>query len=357
MRVLLATRAFPPDQRGSAPSLLFELWDRLRERHDVRLVAGWRHDPSLLPGDAVAVRRSAGHGLRDRARVDLAVRRAAFTFRPDVLLAWGMEVPTHLAPTVGLLGDPFAGAPSWGRLGPVRRWVWQRRVAAMARAVVPTEEARSRLAKFGVDTSRVSVCWPGIDTARLCPDPAVEPVPREGPLRIVCAARMVSGKAQHVAIEAVKGLGPRLRDRVVLDLVGPAEDPDYVATLVRRSAGAPVHFHHDVPDVAPFFRRAHLAVFPTTLEEPFGFAALEAMACGKPVVHSRSAAAAELCGDLGVAVPAGDVKQLGMAIRSILRDPPRAKELGERGRQLVVERYAWSVAIRRFEVLLQEATR
>lgn len=289
--------------------------------------------------------------------MDLAVRRAALSFRPDVILAWGMEVPTDLAPTVGLLGDPFAGSAPWGRLAPLRRRVWKHRVAAMARAVVPTEAARSRLVKFGVSATGVSVCWPGIDTARLCPDPSVEPMPRGGLLRIVCPARMVPGKAQHVAVEAIKGLSPRLRDRVVLDLVGPAQDADYVATLVRRAAGAPVEFHHDVPDVAPLLRRAHLAVFPTTLEEPFGFGALEAMACGKPIVHSRSAALNELCGDLGIAVPAGDVKQLGMAIRSILRDPARAEEMGRQGRQLVVERYAWSVAAGRFDALLEDAIR
>ncbi len=357
MRVLLATRAFPPDQRGSAPTLLFELWDRLREQHDVRLVSGWRHDPSLLPGDAVAVYRPAERSLKARGAMEVAVRRTARRFRPDVVLAWGMEVPTDLAPTVGLLGDPFAGEPAWGRLAPLRRRLWKQRVAAMARAVVPTEAARSRLARFGVDASRVSVCWPGLDAARLCPDPSVEPVPREGPLRIVYAARMMSGKAQHVAIEAIKGLSPRLRDRVVLDLIGPAVDPDYVANLERRAAGTPVVFHHDVPDVAPMLRRSHLAVFPTTIEEPFGFAALEAMACGKPVVHSRSAALSELTGDLGVAVPAGDVKQLGMAIRNLLRDPPRVAELGRRGRELVVQRYAWSAAADRYLRLLEEAVR
>jgi glycosyltransferase involved in cell wall biosynthesis len=357
VRVLLATRAFPPDQRGSASTMLFELWDRLRERHDVRVVAGWRKDPSLLPADAVAVRWPEGRSLKARAALELAVRRTALTFRPDVVLAWGIEVPSDVAPTVGLLGDPFAGASSWGRLGSLRKRLWKQRVGGMVSAVVPNEAAKARLAAFGLDPKKVTVCWPGLDTARLCPDPLVEAVPREGPLRVVYAARMAPGKAQHAAIEAIKGLSPQLRDRIELDLIGRVEDSDYVAGLARRASGAPVTFHHDVPDVAPLLRRAHLALFPTTLDEPFGFSALEAMACGKPVVHSRSAALRELTGDVGVDVPSGDVKQLGMAIRSVLRDPPRAKELGERGRELVLERYAWSTAYDRYEALLQEAAR
>ncbi len=185
----------------------------------------------------------------------------------------------------------------------------------------------------------------------------MEAVPKEGPLHVVYAARMGPGKAQHAAIEAIKGLNPRLRDRIQLDLVGRVGDPDYVAGLQRRASGANVTFHHDVPDVAPLLRRAHLAVFPSTLDEPFGFSALEAMACGKPVVHSRSEALRELTGGVGVDVPAGDVKQLGMAIRSLLRDPQRVAEVGARGRALVLERYAWAVAYDRYESLLEEAAR
>ncbi len=357
MRLLLATRSFPPDQRGSASTLLFELWDRLRERHDVRLVAGWRTDPSLLPADAVAVHRPPGPSLRARAAFELAVRRTALGFRPDAVLAWGSEVPTDIAPTVGLLGDPDATDAVWGRLAPLRRRFVLRRFSALARAVVPTGAALAAWREFGLDAARLSACWPGIDATRLCPDPTVEAVPREGPLRVVCTARMVPGKAQHVAIEAIKGLDARLRDRITLDLVGPATDPDYVATLHRRAAGAPVAFHHDVPDIAPFLRRAHVAVLPSTMDEPFGFAALEAMACGKPIVHSGTPALRELTGDVGVAVAPGDVKQLGMAIRSLLRDRPRAEDLGRRGRELVLERYAWTTAIGRFEALLEDAAR
>ncbi len=357
MRILIATRSFPPDQRGAASTLLFQLWDRLRERHDVKLVAGWGSDPSLLPADAVAVRRPPGPSLRVRGALDLAVRRAALRFRPDVVLAWGIEVPSDVAPTVGLLGDPFAGEAAWGRWAPLRRRFWKQRVAGMARAIVPTEGARSRLSDFGVDSSGVTVCWPGVDTSRLCPDPNVPALPRDGPLHVVYAARMIPGKAQHVAIEAIKGLHEGLRERITLDLVGPAPDAAYLAMLHRRAGGASVAFHHDVPDVAPWLRRAHLAVFPSTLEEPFGFSALEAMACGKPVVHSRTAALRELTGDRGIAVAAGDVKELGMAVRSVLRDPARADALGRAGRELVLERYAWSHAIRRYESLLEEAVR
>lgn len=357
MRILLATRAFPPDQRGSAASLLHELWDRLREEHDLRLISGWTTDPTLLPGDAVAVRSSAGASLKARGAMEVAVRRTALTFRPDVVLAFGMEVPTDVAPTVGLLGDPFAGANAWGRLAGLRRRLWKQRVGAMSIAVVPTDSARKRLAEFGVDGRNVRVCWPGIDTSRLCPDPAIEVLPRAGTLRIVCPGRMLPGKAQHVAIEAVKGLNDRLRDRIQLDLVGPATDPDYVATLRRRAKGMAVTFHHDVPDIAPHLRSAHLVVVPTTRDEPFGFSLLEAMACGKPVITSKSGPLRELTGDIGVRVPPGDVKQLGMAIRSLLRDPARLAELGTQGRELVVERYAWSNALPRFESLLQEAAR
>ncbi len=358
VRILIASRTFPPDAYGSASTVLHHLWQRLRREHEVELVCGWTRDPSLLPSAAKAVEIQAFGPLQSRFRLDLAVRKAALLFRPEVVLAHGTEVPTSLRPTVTLLADPFSSSRDWNRLQAVRDKVVRDRIQAARIALAPSEAARKQLEDNGVRHSRLRVAWPGVDTTRFLPDPSVPPLPRsaaDGPIRLLYAARMIPGKGQHVAIEAVKGLPARLRRRVVLDLVGPAVDSGYLSGLKRRAADAPVDFHLQVPDLVPWYRKAHIVLFPTTIDEVFGYSAVDGMACGKPVIFSRCAALVEVTGGVGVGVGPGDVKQLSDAIRALIREPDRCEALGEEGRKLVVERYSWERAEKRYIDALEEA--
>ena len=177
MRILVASRVFPPDVFSGASTVVWNIWERLREEHDVRLVCGWQYDASLLPRGARGVRIDGQHRLRSRAAMDLAVRREARSFRPDVVLAHGLEVPVDLAPTVGLLTDPGDDSGSWGRLGVARRKLVRSRIEKMAIPVVPTEAARTRWIEFGVRADRLRVAWPGVDTSLFSPDESVPPLP------------------------------------------------------------------------------------------------------------------------------------------------------------------------------------
>jgi glycosyltransferase involved in cell wall biosynthesis len=351
----MASRVVDPDQRSGAATLVRALHEHLSEQHEVRLVAGVWRDPTLLPAGSVAVPFDADQALRSRLKLDARVRVEALRFRPDVVVGYGVEVPPGLAPTIGLLDDPWRAGADWGRMRGVRQaWV-RRRIRGLDIPVAPSESCIQRYRDFGVTGARIRVAWPGVDTARYRPDPDTPAIPKDGPIHLLYAARMLPGKGQHVAIEALKGLHPNVRDRLHLDLVGPVRDPAYVAQLRRRAADAPVSFHHDVPDVVPWYRRAHIVLFPTTMEEVFGYSAIDGIACGKPVIHSRFRALEEVLEGVGVAVPAGDVKRLGEAIRALVKDPERAADLGRRGRELALDRYAWPRAFQRYDALIEEA--
>jgi glycosyltransferase involved in cell wall biosynthesis len=327
-----------------------ELYTRIRADYETRLVSGWWSDASLLPGDARPVRMDPQHILKSRGAMELAVRRAALTFRPDVILAHGIEIPVDLAPTVGLLTDPRAGEHLWGRVRGMRKKLYLRRVSRMTTPIVPTEAARKRWSEFGVPADKLRVAWPGVDTSSFRP----EARNGDGPIRLLYAARITSGKGQHVAIEAVKGLHSSIRDRVHLDIVGPVVDPTYMESLERRAVDAPVTFHGDVSDLARWYRRADIVLFPTVMEEVFGYSAVDGMACGKPVVYSKLGALQEVTDGIGVEVPPGDVKRFGEAIRRLVKDPEECRELGRRGRELVVRRYSWDRAWSRYRAILED---
>jgi glycosyltransferase involved in cell wall biosynthesis len=84
-------------------------------------------------------------------------------------------------------------------------------------------------------------------------------------------------------------------------------------------------------------------VMPSTCQESFGVAAIEASACEVPVVATRLGGVPEAVvdGQTGILVPPFDAKSLAEACISLIRDPQRRKTLGKAGRQFVLERYQW----------------
>lgn len=101
---------------------------------------------------------------------------------------------------------------------------------------------------------------------------------------------------------------------------------------VRAAAGAAwerVREVGTVPDeeIPLYLSLADLVVLPSLLEG-FGLPALEALACGTPVVATTAGSLAEVVGPCGILVPPRDTQALVLAISALLEDEPRRRQLG-----------------------------
>ena len=105
------------------------------------------------------------------------------------------------------------------------------------------------------------------------------------------------------------------------------------------------------PEKLAALRDSDLFVLPS-YSENFGMAALEAMACGLPVVVSREVGLASDIDQAGAGlVVSCDATELAQAMGKLLDDPGLRQEMGERGRRLVHERFRSDlVAARMMEV-------
>jgi L-malate glycosyltransferase len=85
--------------------------------------------------------------------------------------------------------------------------------------------------------------------------------------------------------------------------------------------------------------------------EPFGLTALEAMACGKPVVATDAGGLAYVVDAPrgGSKVPVGDAGALARALTEILSSPSLAEAMGRHNRRVAVEQYDWERVIDRLE--------
>ena len=101
------------------------------------------------------------------------------------------------------------------------------------------------------------------------------------------------------------------------------------------------------------YRGARLFVYPSRYEG-FGIPPLEAMACGAPVIATRTGAVPDYAGDAALVIEPGDREALRDAIVRLLRDAPLRRELRARGPQRA-RRYRWETSAAIMTDLLAEA--
>jgi len=93
-------------------------------------------------------------------------------------------------------------------------------------------------------------------------------------------------------------------------------------------------------DLPALYRGADLLVVPSRYEG-FGLPALEAMACGTPVLASDSSSLPEIVGPAGETFPLDDVDLLADRIAVLLSSPERLEEMSGRGREWAA-RFTWA---------------
>lgn len=97
----------------------------------------------------------------------------------------------------------------------------------------------------------------------------------------------------------------------------------------------------------------------SSCHESFGKVLVEAMACGLPVVATATTGSREIVRDNenGFLVPIGDVSALAEKILFLLNNPEKAKQMGEKGRVMVKERFNQEKIINQIINFWQELTK
>ncbi|HLY47452.1 MAG TPA: glycosyltransferase [Stellaceae bacterium] len=253
--------------------------------------------------------------------------------------------PAQIAAVTGL-GSGLAPATAPARLARPLLARAVRLAAAGGAVIVQNPEDRVALTGLGIAAERiVLIRGSGVDTAHFAPLPEPLPEPAGPVVTVALVARMLRSKGVQDAVAAVR----RLRAQglaIELLLAGPA-DPDNrdslnEAELAALAAEPGVAWLGRVADVRTAWRRAAIAVLPTSYGEGVPKALIEAAACARAIVATDVPGCREVVrpGETGLLVPPHDVAALAEAIAALAGDPARRQAMGAAGRRLVEREFA-----------------
>jgi len=259
--------------------------------------------------------------------------------------SWGVPF-VQMFHTLGRLKNSVARTAA--EVEPEIRLVEEQRVVRLAdRIVAANVVERAHLAwYYGASTDRIAVIPCGVDTELFRPLPrgeakALLALPPD-PL-LLYVGRLQPIKGLETLLEAMTALDGAAR---LLIVGGDQDEPenghaDYLRERVSLlGLGERVSFLGAQPQerLRLFYAAAEATVMPSYYES-FGMVALEAMACGSPVIASRVGGLTTTVRDgaTGFLVPEGDAAALAERAALLLEDPRRREQLGREAQRWAAE--------------------
>ena len=284
-------------------------------------------DALMAHGVSAPVLRPGGHLPQTlaRARLHRQIARSAFAGADAVLgvngdgwqLAERFEIPY-----VALIKAFYAGAAMYER-GATRGLLtlharWEAEGARRADAVVvPSRFAADAVReRYGVDPESLRVIPEAFDVTAW---QAMLPIRSRADARVLCVAHLYPRKRVIDLLDA----WPRVREThryARLDIVGGGPELRRLARRAQGLEGCYLHGHVGYPHILEFYARARVFCLPSA-QETFGYAAVEAMASGLPLVIADAGALPEVCdGAVAALVPVGDPDAIARALTHALDD-------------------------------------
>lgn len=279
---------------------------------------------------------------------------------------WPVITTLHHPITIDRDVDLAHATSRWRRLT-LRRWYgfidMQTKVArAMPRHMTVSESSKRDIVdQMDIPPDRLHVVPVGVDPERFRPRPGVERV--HGRIMTTASADSPMKGLAHLleALAKVRTERPDAHLVVIGKMSGKSRIP---ALIDRLALGDAVTFVSGVSTerIVDLYGEAEVAAVPS-LYEGFSLPAIEAMACGVPIVATTGGALPEVVGrdgETGLLVPPGDPSALAVALLRALGDPALRSRLGSAGRTRVLEHFTWRTAatrtVEQYRALLDDRT-
>jgi glycosyltransferase involved in cell wall biosynthesis len=329
-------------------------------------------------GDMVAAFAAVTSSITMAAVRPLAVRKpveAVFSIRRLRQVARARRIDVIFTSQLGYVSllaavDSLGGPPSVVHIGlalsfasPIYRWA-QPRIAA---CVTPSDPMRVQCLTLGWPADRLRVVPNGVDLERFRPNAdraslrARLGLPQDIPV-VAYLGRLVEEKGIFTLLRAASEL-KRRGTSFHLAMVGlaPAGERGQLEALAVELGLGPEHFSlRDVTcEPEAVLAASDVAVVPSQWPEPFGLAAIEAMACGAVAIVSDAGILPQIIGreNIQCIFRQGDAEQLADRIFAVLGNPELRGSLRATGLERVRAKYSLKEFGRAYEDIFTSVIR
>jgi glycosyltransferase involved in cell wall biosynthesis len=295
------------------------------------------------------------------SRIDFATRFVldVVSHAPDVIhvhnraeIVW-LAKATGLGPTVLSCDYPFEPWRRFPRWRTLSKAVWRQCLLASDRIAPVSDYCRELYhAYWNLPDSKLTLIPNGVDCARLHPDEALRAEWRarlglDARPMILYVGRLCEQKGTDLLVAAYR----MLERPAALVVAGPCEQfgTTQINALVGQvqEAGGIYVPPLDDADMPGIYNACDVFVMPTRELEMFGMAAVEAQACGKPVIASDHGGLRETVPETaGVRFRTGDAADLAACLEALLGSPGLLGALGAGARESAA-RYDWPGIVQR----------
>jgi glycosyltransferase involved in cell wall biosynthesis len=391
MRVLFLSNFYPPASRGGYEQWCQEVLDGLRSRgHEVWVLASDFGKDGLTHPDPAWVQRSLHlemelaslknafqfftHRKKREAQNLNRVRDAFQSFKPDVVLIWGMwnlhrSIPAlieELMPgrVAYYIGDYWPTLPNqfenyWNAsprnkitglpklmLKPFALQILAREKRPQLKlehVLFPTMFMQDEFKQKKIMPPHTKTIYGAVDTRPYLNDHKKA----NSKLSLLYIGRLSHEKGVHTAIQAVSHLVSKAGvGNLHLTVVGDGE-PDYLAYLQNLVATENVASFVDLQPAQPkealpsLYQHADMFLFTSIWPEPFGRVIVEAMASGVAVIGTRVGGAAEILieSENALLFTPNDPVSLANQIKKLIELPELRMRLAQAGKESVVNKF------------------
>lgn len=235
----------------------------------------------------------------------------------------------------------------------MRRWhsflVMQKFVAKrLNKIVVPSWSSIEDISnEFKVDKGKMERVMNGIDLNIFYPDPKIKKVPYR---LVTVASADVPLKGLDYLLEALFDLAKVYPD-ISLSIIGEQKKGGHTERLIKKLCLEDrVSFFSNITrkELRKTYCEAEIAIIPS-LYEGFGFAAIEAMACGVPLISTSGGALPEVIKDVGIIIPPKNSKEIYNSIDLLLSSSGLASQLALKASERVKSKFSWKVIAKKLE--------
>jgi glycosyltransferase involved in cell wall biosynthesis len=227
-------------------------------------------------------------------------------------------------------------APMWIQkiyIPTIAKWTYN----ASDAIICYTDSEKNNLVELGIRPDKINVIHNGIDTNLFSPSGK-----KDGNIQILWIGRFTPGKGVEYLIEGFRLILDSFPDAKLL-MIGRGPDRDDAIKKINElglSENIEIRDFVSNSELPEIYQQSDVFVLPS-LSEGIPRTILESMSSGIPVICTELPQLVDIVEGCGLLVPVRDSKAISDSVCLILSDKIRAKEMGKKGRDKLVNNFSW----------------